>query len=450
MASISKAAADRRVALQRFGLGPKPGAARRIGTAARALVAAEIDPAKALIVDPTLPSYATACAIGQNGFDAAEVVRQLELRARFARFMRPEIGFADRLVMFWSNHFSLTVNKSEVIRATYGQLERDVIRRHLFGTFGDMLKGVMSHPAMICYLDNQDSVGPHTQMGQWGGGLNENLAREILELHTVGVGGGYSEADVNRLARVITGWSFVRDWEAAGRYNGGNPRNRGRFIYRDDWHEPGAFTVMGKSYPAKGRAQGLAVLADLAVHPKTAEHIAFKLVRHFITDEPTAKQVAPLKKAFLDSGGDLAAVSHALIDLPDAWELPPTKLRTPYEMAIAQFRAFGAPRIPQSEIWTFWAPSHAMHNMVWEHGAPDGWSDDTATWLNPDAMRVRLDAAMLYSDVFFKGFKGSVPALADSLFDGWLSASSRAALTRVTGMRQQVGVLATLPEFQRR
>lgn len=443
--------ADQRIALQRFGLGPKPGGPARIGTSARALLLAEIAaPAKVLITDPTLPTYKAACAAGEGTFDDADAIRQHELRVRFTRFTRPEIGFAERLVMFWSNHFSMSVNKTGSVRATYGQLEREVIRPHVFGKFADMLKGVLTHPAMISYLDNQDSVGPNTQMGKWGGGINENLAREILELHTVGVGGGYTEADVTRFARIITGWSYVRGWESDNRSNGGTPANRGQFIYRDDWHEPGVITLMGKRYPATGQAQGLAVLADLAVHPKTAEHIAFKLVRHFITDEPTAAQVAPLTKAYLDSGGDLAVVAKALLALPDAWTLPLTKLRTPYEMAIAQFRAFGTPPIRQADIWTFWAPFYAMNNMVWEHGPPDGWSDESATWLNPDAARIRLDTAQLYYDAFFQSFSGSVPALADQLFGGWLSASSRAAVAAGVGTRNQVGILLTLPELQRR
>jgi len=230
--------------------------------------------------------------------------------------MSVEIGFVERLVMFWSNHFSMSVSKTETIRGTIGQWERDVVRRHVLGHFTDMRRGTIEHPAMIAYLDNDISIGPNSPVGQsWGAGYNENLAREILELHTVGNGGGYSEKDVTAFAKMLTGWSYVRGWESDGGWNGGTPENRGRFIYRPDWHEPGEFTLMGKTYPALGKRQVERALEYLAMHPATAEHLAFKLVRHFITDEPTAAMVNPLKQKFLQTGGNLRAVAMALIDL---------------------------------------------------------------------------------------------------------------------------------------
>jgi uncharacterized protein (DUF1800 family) len=450
--AVSATALEQRIALQRFGLGLKPGAPTRIGANAKAMVLAEIaTPQNALITAVDLPDYGTACAVGEgDSFEAAENICEAELRARFAKAMTPEIGFTERLVHFWSNHFSMSTNKAMIVRATCGQLERDVIRRHVYGRFTDMLKGVLSHPAMIAYLDNGDSIGPHSSAGDWGG-LNENLAREILELHTVGTGAGYTENDVNQLARVITGWSWVRGWEADYNYNGGTLANRGRFIYRPDWHEPGTLTVMGRTYAATtNRNQGLAVLAALAVHGKTAEHIAFKLIRHFLTDTPTTTQVAALKKVFLDTKGDLAAVSRALVELPDSWTLPLTKLRTPYEMAIAQFRAMGAPPVPVDTNWEFRAPLYALNNMTWEHGPPDGWADETPVWLNPDAARIRLDAAIFFRDVYFKSVTGSPVTRATQLFGEWLSTSSKAAVAKGADTRQKTGLLLTLPELQRR
>ena len=450
--AVSAAASQQRIALQRFGLGPKPGAPARIGANAKAMVLAEIAaPQNALIQGAQLPDYGTACAVGEGpSFEAAENICEAELRARFAKAMVPEIGFTERLVHFWSNHFSMSTNKAMIVRSTYGQLERDVIRRHVYGRFVDMLKGVLTHPAMIAYLDNADSVGPNSPAGSWGG-LNENLAREILELHTVGTGGGFGEADVNQFARVITGWSYVRGWEADNRTNGGTPANRGRFLFRPDWHEPGTRTVMRRSFaPAAGAGQGMAVLEMLARQPATAEHIAFKLVRHFITDQPTATQVAALKKVYLETRGDLAAVSRALVELPECWSLPLTKLRTPYEMAIAQFRAMGAPSVSADTKWEFRAPLYSLHNMTWEHGPPDGWDDATATWLNPDAARIRLDAAIFYRDVYFKTFTGGVVARAKDLFGEWLSDASRTAINKGADVRQRLGLLLTLPELQRR
>ena len=288
------------------------------------------------------------------------------MSARIDKQMQVQIGFVERLVMFWSNHFSMTVNKVEAVRGTFGQWERDVIRKNVLGKFHDMLRETYNHPAMIAYLDNDNSIGPNSQRGiEWGVGLNENLARELMELHTVGSGGGYTEADVTAMAKILTGWSYVRGWEADNRFEGGTPQNRGQFIYRPRWHEPGAITLMGKRYAPAGKDQCEAVLLDLARSPGTAEHIAFKLVHHFITDEPTPAMVDPIKQAFLDSDGDLKAVALALINLPEAWSLPFEKIRTPYEMTIAQYRALSE-RYSLDDGWMLTEPLYALRQMPWK------------------------------------------------------------------------------------
>jgi uncharacterized protein (DUF1800 family) len=449
MALSSQAAQQALIAFQRFGLGAKPGGPVAIGADPKAAVRAELDIANiALITDPTLPGYGKACADAQSG--KAEEWRQKELAARVDKHRSVQIGFVERLVIFWANHFSMTVNKEDTVRGTLGQWERDVIRPNVLGKFGKMLHDTIAHPAMICYLDNQESIGPNSPIGlEWGVGFNENLAREILELHTVGSRGGYTEADVTAFARILTGWSFVRGWEADNGYNGGTPQNRGRFIYRGDWHEPGAITLMGKSYPAVGQQQAEMVLNDLVVHPSTAEHIAFKLVRHFITDAPTPAMVKPLKKVFQQTKGDLKAVAIALLDLVEAWSAPRSKLRTPYEMAIAQYRALDG-RFSDDDIWALSAPLDALHQMAWEAPTPEGYSDETPHWLNPDAMRLRLDIAEFHNRVCVGYYEGNVVALADSLFDAALSSQTRNRLSGLDYPNDALVILFTSPEYQRR
>ena len=226
-----------------------------------------------------------------------------------------------------------------------GAFEREAIRPHVFGKFSDLLIAVESHPAMIFYLDNQRSIGPDSNAGRFDGkGLNENLAREILELHTLGVDGGYAQPDVTALARIITGWSFA---EA-----GGETGEPGAFMFKANWHEPGVHNLLGKNYPQAGRAQGEAALRDLARHPSTASHIATKLARHFVADAPPPDLVDALAKGFRDSDGDLAVVTAALVTHDRAWSAPPTKIRDPNEFVIAAMRvpAF-TPMIPAR----FWA-----------------------------------------------------------------------------------------------
>ena len=229
-----------------------------------------------------------------------------EALARLQRAVIADCGFVERLVVFWSNHFCISANKGALARMWAGSFEREAIRPHVLGRFGDMLKAVEQHPAMLFYLDNQQSLGPDSRAGQnRKRGLNENLAREIMELHTLGVGGGYSQDDVTSLARIITGWTF------AGRQ--GQLGAPGSFVFNANAHEPGAQPLLGKTYRDNGVAQGEAALADIARHPSTANFIATKFARHFVADDPPPALVARLQQVFHSSDGDLRALALALV-----------------------------------------------------------------------------------------------------------------------------------------
>ncbi len=220
-----------------------------------------------------------------------------EAGARLKAALNSDFGFTERLVWFWSNHFCVSADKGQV-RPLCGAFEREAIRPHVLGKFSDMLLAVELHPAMLLYLDNARSIGPGSFAGQRRGkGLNENLAREILELHTLGVRTGYSQDDVTNFAKVITGWSIVplkQDLEHSG-----------EFVFNQRMHEPGPQRVIDREYEDRGFEQGRAVLQRLAGHPSTANHIARKLVRHFVSDDPPQPLVDRLSKRFLDTGGDL-------------------------------------------------------------------------------------------------------------------------------------------------
>ena len=234
-------------------------------------------------------------------------IYRAEALARFTMARDAEIGLVERLVAFWSNHFCVSVVKGEVVRATAGSFEREAIRPYVLGRFADMLLAVEHHPAMLFYLDNAQSVGPDSRAGQnRKRGLNENLAREIMELHTLGVDGGYTQADVTSLARVITGWTF------AGRE--GRIGEPGTFVFNANMHEPGDQMVVGHAYLGGGFGQGEAALNDIARSPATAHHIATKLVRHFIADDPPPAAVERIATVFRNRDGDLRAVTMALID----------------------------------------------------------------------------------------------------------------------------------------
>ena len=370
--------------------------------------------------------------------DAARDLYRGEVMARLQKQMQAGAGFVERLVAFWSNHFAVSVAKGQHARASAGAFEREAIRPYVLGRFADMVKAVEQHPTMLYYLDNQRSMGPNSKgAANRKGGLNENLAREIMELHTLGVDGGYSQADVTALARVITGWSF------AGR--DGRLGEPGTFIFVPNWHEPGEQKLLSVRYPQPDVAQGEAALADLARHPATARHIAAKFVRHFMADDPPPPLVGRIEKTFHDTDGDLGAVSLALLNDDDAWNAPMTKMRNPWEFVVAMGRATAfLPPEPQPIIGEL----TAMGMAPWSPPGPNGFPDIVAAWASPEAMKVRLDVAwrtaQRIKDI------GQPVAMLDATLGAAASQETREAVSRAESRQQALAILFMSPEFQRR
>ena len=283
---------------------------------------------------------------------------------------------------FWSNHFCVS---ADVVTNMAGGYEREAVRAHVLGRFGDMLQAVEAHPAMLVYLDNFRSIGPKSVAGLIGKtGLNENLGREILELHTLGVRTVYSQDDVTNFAKVITGWTL--------RPMGTDPDHGNEFVFNPRLHEPGPQTIIGKTYPEGGMEQGKAVLADLARHPATAAHVAVKLARHFCADEPPDSLTARLSRRFLDTEGDLKEVARALIEAPETWDEQRTKLKRPSEWLMSAWRAIGTAPEPRRVL-----DSQAYFGeRLWRPVAPAGFSDLQAAWL--DGLAQRLDIANRIAD----------------------------------------------------
>ena len=365
-------------------------------------------------------------------------IYRAEALARFTMARDAEIGLVERLVAFWSNHFCVSVVKGEVVRATAGSFEREAIRPYVLGRFADMLLAVEHHPAMLFYLDNAQSVGPDSRAGQnRKRGLNENLAREIMELHTLGVDGGYTQADVTSLARVITGWTF------AGRE--GRIGEPGTFVFNANTHEPGDQMVVGHAYLGGGFGQGEAALNDIARNPATAHHIATKLVRHFIADDPPPAAVERIATVFRNRDGDLRAVTLALIDLPEAWSAPATKMRNPYEFLVAAGRLLG---LPLTDPGPALGALRALAMPLWEPPGPNGFPDTAADWASPEGLKLRLDVAAQIAH----GFKGSEDPLAliEAAAGPALSTETREAVSRAESREQGIALALMSPEFQRR
>ncbi len=365
--------------------------------------------------------------------------------------------FAERLVHFWTNHFAVSADKAAVFGIA-GTLENEAIRPHVNGRFVDLLMAVEQHPAMIAFLDNQYSVGKDSELAlraarRWsagdpaqpGGktrrefGINENLAREILELHTLGVDGGYTQRDVTTFAQIITGWSIGG---GTGRLAGGAA---GRFYFRGNLHEPGAKTFLGKTYAEDGRRQGEAVLADLARHPATARFIAAKLVRHFVADDPPPAAVERVSRAFLHSGGDLPQVYSALIGAPAAWGTDMRKFKTPEDFVFSTYRALNVtPRQPEEVLRSF----ELLGQRQYTPGSPAGWPDTSKSWDGSDALMHRVLWASRAASRYERGV--DPVELAASSLGLYARPETLTALRRASSPSQALALLLMSPEFQRR
>jgi uncharacterized protein (DUF1800 family) len=370
------------------------------------------------------------------------------VEARFTTATTSERPFFERLSRFWANHFTVSAAKPEII-ALAPVFERDVVRPHVCGRFEDMLLASCRHPGMLEYLDNFLSIGPNSPLAHHPEfvpvylrdrmkGLNENLGREILELHTLGVRSGYTQADVTTLAKIITGWSLYGPNQA--------PASGDMFHYVGYAHEPGPQTLLGKTYPADGEAQGRAAMTDLARHPATATHLATKLARHFIADDPPAPAVERIAAALTASGGDLAAAATAVVDSPEAWEARPTKLKNPDDYLVSTVRALNGPPLKGLQLVALL--DRMGQRPYWPPG-PDGWSDIQDGWIGADAVWKRLE----WASVLAQGYAAANvdPAtIAGSALGPQLSDATLQSIRAAESPAQGLALFLVSPDFQRR
>ncbi len=479
------------LAVTRFGLGARPGEMTAVGTDHRGWLEAQItpggapqptaslpgsrdqlsafqayqadrrerrqdrrtaDPATAAMAPspaPMIQAPATAAESSQPrvgeaqaAFDAARESRRdlrqdigVEFLARAQHGATTDAGFAERWALFWTNNFAVSATKFQS-GIFAGPFEREAIRPHVFGRFEDLVIAAEQHPAMLTYLDQVQSVGPNSRAGQRrNAGLNENLAREAMELHTLGADGGYTQADVTELARALTGWATPFARQASG---------NGAFAFRPQVHEPGPRTLMGKTYAEGGVAQGEAILRDLANHPATARRAAKRIAAHFVSDTPPPELVAALERAWVDSGGDLAVVARALIAAPQAWSPEPAKFKTPYEFVVSTHRALGTQ--PQ-RVQALQPPLLEMGQPAFSPPSPEGWPDTAADWAGPDAIVKRLEWA---KQVGARTGQTDPVTTAASALGPRIGDRTRQTVARAESRAEGMTLFLMSPEFQRR
>jgi uncharacterized protein (DUF1800 family) len=469
MALPSQTDLEAAIAVTRFGLGARPGEIDAARADPRGFLKGQIRPEGADQPDGRLAPSSENIAVFQGlrrerrdlkgEADAAEALKQLqaqirsiaidEMAARGRLAAATPAGFRERWTLFWANHFTVSATKGQVAPIA-GSFEREAIRPHVFGRFEDLLTASSRHPAMLLYLDQATSIGPNSQAGRRRkAGLNENLAREIMELHTVGVDGGYTQADVTEFARALTGWSVSRGREgaAAGEARASDPGQPGSFMFRPFTHEPGVRRVLGRTYANDGEGQGLAVLHDLAAHPATARHIARKLAVHFVSDDPPPALVGRLEGAFRSSGGRLDKVAETLVDSPEAWRPEAAKLKSPYEFVVSTWRAAGvAPDLDRPQ--RFAGSMTALDQRPFSPPSPKGWPDSAAEWAAPDQIVKRI----AWAEQAANAMAGAMDPgeVARQALGARLSPEAATAIARAETRREAFAVLLMSPEFQRR
>jgi uncharacterized protein (DUF1800 family) len=480
---------DAAIAANRFGLGARPGDASSIGSDAKGWLLEQLEhPAS------SAPAGAPESARVLAEVRDLRVARQVAAQAR-ANLVRPadsnapatppgidqqairEFGsfvreryvaqtaerhklaietdrpFVERLVHFWSNHFAVSADK-QPLAALAGLYEQEAIRPHVTGNFYDLLLSVERHPAMILYLDNQASMGPSSQAAKLVRrnrgrelGLNENLAREILELHTLGVDGGYTQTDVTEFAKVLTGWSIgggLGEGRPALARLGGDLGKPGEFHFRAPMHEPGDKTILSERYREQGADEGEDVLRTLALHPKTATHLATKLARHFVADDPPAKLIERMADAYLRSEGELTSVYRALIDADESWREPLAKFKTPHDFAISAYRLLDFTPDNLQPITAFLTQAG---QRPYAPGSPAGWPDTAASWNGGDALLKRIEFATAAGRRVGNTIN---PATRAGEVLGALGEHTTISIRGAESGAQAFALLLASPEFQRR
>ena len=362
-----------------------------------------------------------------------------EVLARTRLAAGTDAPFRERWALFWCNHFTVSTAKPKAAILA-GPFEREAIRPHVFGRFETLLVASSTHPGMMMYLDQPRSAGPHSQVGdRRGDGLNENLGREIMELHSVGPDAGYTQADVTEFAKALTGYSIARERD--------DPQFAGLPAFRANLHEPGERLVMGRRYAQVGAAQARAILADLANNPHTADHISRKIAAHFVADDPPLQLVARLREAWIDSHGDLAVVAVALVDAPESWSPQPAKFKRPYEFLVSSYRALGA--LPVDADKEVIQPLTQLGERPMAAPQPNGWSEQVADWAAPDAVVKRLNWSARLAAAKAPGV-GSPVQVADAALGSRLTPPVRLAISRAETRPEALTLLYMSPEFQRR
>ncbi len=358
-----------------------------------------------------------------------------DINARFGHAIETNQSFLERWVRFWGNHFTVSAKQARLY-GLVGSFEREVIRPYVLGSFSDMVIASSFHPAMQIYLDNYRSIGPRSRSGRNNArGLNENLAREILELHTLGIG-RYSQRDVENFAKALTGWTIDTKPSEA---------NFGRVVFRERWHEPGAKNFLGRRYADIGPDQAAQMIAYVSAQPATARHIATKIARHFVSDRPDSRDVDRLARVFMETGGNLKSLAKAVVRLDNAWTSSQPKFKSPDDWVVSAARILGEKDTLSGNANSFLL---ALGQPVFRAPSPQGFPDTSTDWIGADAIKKRLEWASRVARRV--GGRMEAQRFLSEALGPLMRPESVQAISRSESKVQALTLALMSPEFQRR
>ena len=445
------------IAQQRFGVGLAPGMDwERLGSSsfAKDYVSVQLDAEPEAFAIKGRPDSATtartfiefqskqAKARKSGDVDAVKAIKlpdiyNVDVATHIHHAVNSETPLIERLCWFWSNHFCVAASKNQFVKLMAGPFEREAIRPYVLGSFRDMLHAVVRHPAMLQFLDNQTSVGPNSPFGKKKNkGLNENFAREIMELHSLGVNGGYSQDDVIAFAKALTGWSLTGSKAEL-------PRS---FHFFADRHEPGEVELLGRKYSQTGMGQTEAILDDLARHSSTASFISEKLARYFIGEAPPEDLVAALTQRFKETHGNLKELVLYLVNHPSSWEIKPAIYLSPIEMLVSSLRSASLD-VDQGMILRY---MRTFGQTLWDVPSPAGWPDENEAWASPDAIMERIDWLTKVVGPMVSNRNFDADAFAHDLLGGQIGETLQMSLQKSRNKTEKVVLLLLSPELQRR
>jgi len=379
--------------------------------------------------------------------------------ARLVRAVGSPWRLQEALVEFWFNHFNV-YEKKGLVRIWVGAYEEEAIRPHILGRFSDLLLATAKHPAMLTYLDNARNVAPKTDFargaiaapkGKKARGINENYAREVMELHTLGVDGGYTQADVISLAHILTGWTVGAGADVDSAAAADSYKNKDGFRFAAYRHDPSPQKLLRQTFSGDNEREGEAALLMLASHPATAHHISFQLAQYFVADEPDGALVDAMAETFRSTGGDLRAVvktmaGHREFMSPKNFGI---KFKTPYQYVVSVARAAG---MSPSAAEPLNAVLRDLGQPTYGCISPDGYACTQSAWLDPNGLLRRLEFAMRFGAGEYGTASGELepvdPRPLHEMFEPILSSATSSALARLPHEKQAGAILGS-PELMR-